>query len=65
MNDFRGFYYEHQNNAPGSQYPDWAYIEYIFDGQGECPKEYVERHNDDINTTFCSRIIQAADTGID
>lgn len=63
----RGFYYEHQNNSPSSSgdYPDWAYIEYLFDGQGACPKDFSSRYNDDTNTTFCSRLIEAQDKGVD
>lgn len=61
----RGLYYEHQNNPPGSQYADWAYIEYMYDGHGACPKSFVERYNEDTNTSFCSRIVWAGDGGID
>ena len=61
----RGLYYEHTNNPPGSSIADWAYIEYMYDGKGACPKSYAERYNEDTNTSFRSRLVWAANAGID
>lgn len=61
----RGIYYEHQNNSPGSTYPDWAYVEYIVRGNVPCPQKYVTRYEPADNVTFCSNIIHAQDAGID
>ena len=62
---YRGIYYEHQNNSPGSSYPDWAYMEYVVTGNVPCPQDYATRYSDTDNVTFCSTLVRAQDTGID
>lgn len=62
---YRGIYYEHQNNAPGSTYPDWAFVEYVVNGNVPCPKAYTTRYKADQNVTYCNQIINAQDAGID
>lgn len=61
----RGIYYEVYNAPPGASWVDQVYLEYLFDGQGPCPREYVTRYNDDTDSTFCSRMVKAANQGID
>jgi hypothetical protein len=62
---YRGIYYEHQNNPPGSGYQDWAYMEYVVTGKVPCPQAYSTRYSDTDNVTFCSTIVDAQDNGID
>lgn len=61
----RGLYFEVQNNSPGASNPDWIYIEYMHDGQGPCPKKLTSTYDENTDTSFCSRVIYAADAGID
>ncbi len=62
---YRGIYYEHQNNSPGSTFADWAYVEYVVRGKVPCPQEYVSRYSDTDNVTFCSQVIYAGSGGTD
>lgn len=62
---YRGIYYEHQNNSPGSTYADWGYVEYVVSGNVPCPQAYSTRYNAAGNVTFCSTIIWAGDGGVD
>ena len=62
---YRGIYYEHQNNSPGSTWPDWAYVEYVVKGQVPCPQDYSTRYSAVDNVTFCSTIVWAQDAGSD
>jgi prepilin-type N-terminal cleavage/methylation domain-containing protein len=62
---YRGIYYEHQNNAPGSPYVDWAYVEYVLKGKVPCPHSYSDDYDSALNITFCSQLVNAMDTGID
>ena len=61
----RGIYYEVYNAPPGANWVDQLYLEYLFDGQGSCPREYATRYNEDTDSTFCARMVKAADQGID
>lgn len=62
---YRGIYYEHQNNSPGSTYADWAFMEYVVKGKVPCPKEYTTRYSTTDNVTYCNQIVWAQDAGID
>lgn len=56
---YRGIYYEHQNNPTGSGYPDWAYLEYISQGNYNCGDADYTRYDSGSNVTFCGYLIYA------